>query len=205
MPLKKPPSASRSCPESFADVSTDCHQDESDRWPRPTDSGPGIDHGGGEIEIVVDFDLDDFDPSPRLLASLQSAVRTAAQHRGISAGKIGVLVTDDVTIREINRRHLEHDYATDVISFTYHRQGDCVEGELVVSLTTARRTAAELGWDWSHELLLYVTHGTLHICGLEDTTDGERRRMREAESDVLIRLGIADARRYSPDQAVPTR
>lgn len=109
------------------------------------------------------------------------------------------MITDDETIHEINRRHLDHDYPTDVISFTYDRSGSMVEGELVVSLCTARRSAAELGWDWRHELLLYVVHGTLHICGLEDSSAVERVEMRSQEQAVLQRLGISDARHYSPD------
>jgi len=132
-------------------------------------------------------------------STVQNAVILAAQSRGFAGGRIGVMITDDETIHEINRRHLDHDYPTDVISFTYDRSGSAVEGELVVSLCTARRSAAELGWDWRHELLLYVVHGTLHICGLEDSSTAERAEMRSHEQAVLERLGIADARRFSPD------
>lgn len=133
-------------------------------------------------------------------SAIQNAVTLAAEARGFKSGRIGVMITDDETIHEINRRHLDHDYPTDVISFTYERSKSVVEGELVVSLCTARRSALELGWDWRHELVLYVVHGTLHICGLEDTSPPERAEMRFQEQLVLERLGIADARRYSPDE-----
>ncbi|HBJ34704.1 MAG TPA: rRNA maturation RNase YbeY [Planctomycetaceae bacterium] len=136
----------------------------------------------------------------QLESAIQNAVASAAQARGFAAGRIGVMVTDDETIHEINRRHLDHDYPTDVISFTYDRSGSMVEGELVVSLCTARRSASEIGWDWRHELLLYVVHGTLHICGLEDSSAAERSEMRANEQAVLESLGIADARSFSPDQ-----
>ncbi len=140
---------------------------------------------------------DDWDGD--LDSTVQNAVVAAAQARGFASGRIGVMITDDDTIHEINRRHLDHDYPTDVISFTYDRSGSKVEGELVVSLCTARRSALELGWDWRHEILLYVVHGTLHICGLEDSSAAERAEMRSQEQAVLERLGIADARRFSPD------
>lgn len=141
--------------------------------------------------------LQDWDDA--LDSTVQNAVTLAAQSRGFASGRIGVMITDDETIHEINRRHLDHDYPTDVISFTYDRSGSAVEGELVVSLCTARRSAAELGWDWQHELLLYVVHGTLHICGLEDSSTADRAEMRASEQAVLERLGIANARRFSPD------
>jgi len=134
-----------------------------------------------------------------LESAIQNAVAVAAQAKGFTRGRIGVMITDDETIQEINRRHLDHDYPTDVISFTYDRSEKTVEGELVVSLCTARRSALELGWDWRSELLLYVVHGTLHICGLEDSAALERAEMRTQEQAVLALLGIADARLYSPD------
>jgi len=137
---------------------------------------------------------------PSLEEPIRDAVRAAARLRGFQDGKIGVMVTDDPTIHEINLRHLEHDYPTDVISFTYDRGDETVEGELVASLCTARRSAASIGWDWQSELILYVVHGTLHICGLEDTTQEQRREMRLAEEAVLSRLGISDYRRFQPDQ-----
>jgi probable rRNA maturation factor len=129
----------------------------------------------------------------QLQQQIQQAVRVAAQSQGFHGGQIGVLVTDDATIHQINLRHLQHDYPTDVISFDYHR-GDCVvQGELVVSLCAAQRTAQELQWDWRSELLLYVIHGTLHICGLEDSTAAQQQQMRAAEQAALLQLGITDS------------
>jgi len=154
------------------------------------------------IEIAITIDLPpaaDADWDAELESSIENAVNTAAAARGFSRGQIGVMITDDDTIHEINRRHLDHDFPTDVISFTYDRSETTVQGELVVSLCTARRLAQELGWDWRCELLLYVVHGTLHICGLEDSTSTQRAEMRSQEQAVLASLGIADARRFSPD------
>jgi len=128
-------------------------------------------------------------------AAITRAAVAAAALRGFDRGRIGVMVTDDETIHQINHRHLDHDYPTDVISFTYDRSGRSVEGEMVVSLCTARRSAQELGWDWRSELLLYVVHGTLHICGLEDSTPDQQHEMRLAERAVLARLGIDDISR----------
>jgi rRNA maturation RNase YbeY len=125
--------------------------------------------------------------------SIRRAVSAAALSQGFHCGQVGVMVTDDVTIQQINRRHLQHDYPTDVISFAYDRGAGAVQGELVVSLCTAQRTAAEVGWDWHSELLLYVIHGTLHICGLDDATAQQCLQMRRAEQSVLQQLGISDS------------
>jgi probable rRNA maturation factor len=147
----------------------------------------------GEVSELTEHDETRLAADAPWLQSIREAVHVAAQSQGYGRGQIGVLVTDDPTIHEINRRHLQHDYPTDVISFPYGCDADHVEGELVVSLCTARRWAAEVGWDWQTELLLYVVHGTLHICGLEDSTAEQRQQMRAAEQAALAKLGIRDA------------
>ncbi|MEL6109993.1 MAG: rRNA maturation RNase YbeY, partial [Planctomycetota bacterium] len=75
-------------------------------------------------------------------------------------------------------------------SFVYENVGDQVEGELIVSLEQAREQYDRFDCAEIDELLLYVAHGTLHICGLDDQTEEDRAEMRQAEQLVLARLGI---------------
>lgn len=152
------------------------------------------------VDVAIEVEFPDSDPESvsSLVTAIRHAVKAAAESRGFHRGRVGVLVTDDQTIREINERHLQHDYPTDVISFTYSRSRHAVEGELVVSLCTARAEAPDVGWDWRSELLLYVVHGTLHICGLEDSDDRQRREMRAAERAVMSQLGMVDPSSSGP-------
>ena len=60
-----------------------------------------------------------------------------------------------------------------------------LEGELIVSTETALREAAAHGWNPQDELLLYVVHGLLHLCGYDDLTDEARPAMRLREREVL--------------------
>jgi len=118
----------------------------------------------------------------------------AASQRGYASGEIGVRLTDDETIHKINAQYLDHDYPTDVISFPYDCQPDWVSGELVASVDTAFENAAienaDAGdWDVARELVLYVIHGVLHITGMEDASDEQRRQMRTAERRVLEAIG----------------
>ena len=151
-----------------------------------------------EVEIIADSKLD----QPIGHQRLQDAVIAAANYRGFRNGKIGVRVTDDATIAALNRKHLGHDYPTDVISFGYENDGQYLEGELVVSLDTAKQRSAELGWSAGSELLLYVVHGTLHITGMDDQDPGQRRHMRKAEQEVLVRLGIREAASFAVEAPV---
>jgi probable rRNA maturation factor len=60
-----------------------------------------------------------------------------------------------------------------------------LEGELIVSTETAIREAAAHGWSPQDEVLLYVVHGLLHLCGYDDLTDEARPAMRVREREVL--------------------
>ena len=60
-----------------------------------------------------------------------------------------------------------------------------LDGELIVSTETALREAAAHGWSPQDEVLLYVVHGLLHLCGYDDLTDDARPAMRVREREVL--------------------
>ncbi len=151
-----------------------------------------------DVPLIVDADVELDVASERIVA----AVRLAAQFHAFTRGEIGVRITDDATIRQYNARHLLHDYETDVISFGYHQMVPLIEGEMIVSIDTARRRATELGWPVASELLLYVVHGTLHIAGMDDGQPQERAQMRMAEHTVLHDLGIHDINRFGADRTI---
>jgi probable rRNA maturation factor len=131
---------------------------------------------------------------------IEAAVREAVADQGFKTGEIGIRFTDDITIRQLNRDHLDHDFATDVISFPYSRNVSSLQGEMVVSVETAVRQASELGWPAEHELLLYVVHGTLHLAGLDDQSPVDQAKMRQAERRVMLALGIDQIDRFGPAQ-----
>jgi len=109
---------------------------------------------------------------------------------GYRSGRLGVVLTDNVTIHELNRRYLKHDYATDVISFNIDCTDTHLEGELVVSIEMAKERYEEFGWAAESEVLLYVIHGTLHQIGYDDQSKRDAHIMRRLETEYLNILGI---------------
>jgi probable rRNA maturation factor len=122
---------------------------------------------------------------------LTQLVRRVLAAEGVSQASISLALVDDATIHEINRRHLEHDWPTDVISFCLSEAGDAeLEGELVVSAEMAAATARRAGVDGWAELALYVVHGLLHLCGYDDQSAEGREAMRLRENEILTREGL---------------
>ncbi|MGB0069705.1 MAG: rRNA maturation RNAse YbeY, partial [Isosphaeraceae bacterium] len=65
--------------------------------------------------------------------SLARLVEGILRDEGIEHATISVALVDNATIRRINRKHLAHDWPTDVISFTLSAAGEPeLVGELVV-------------------------------------------------------------------------
>lgn len=121
---------------------------------------------------------------------LRKAVTSILTDASIGEATISIAVVDDPTIHELNRRFLEHDYPTDVLSFVLERDGERLDGEVIVSADHALRRAHEYRWSADDELLLYVIHGTLHLVGHDDQDDESQARMRERERHYLSLCGV---------------
>jgi probable rRNA maturation factor len=124
---------------------------------------------------------------------LVNLVRCVLAEEGITSATISLALVDNAAIHQINRRHLGHDWATDVISFALSGPEEPeLSGELVVSVEMALAISRELGVDPLAELSLYTVHGLLHLCGYDDRTEVESLRMRARENLALGRLGLSN-------------
>jgi probable rRNA maturation factor len=122
---------------------------------------------------------------------LTRAVEMILVEEGVEAAVINVAIVDDPTIHDLNRRFLDHDEPTDVLSFVLDEEAGRLEGDVIASADTAARTAAQLQWPAADELLLYVLHGTLHLVGYDDLNPDSRREMRERERHYLSQFGLS--------------
>jgi probable rRNA maturation factor len=122
--------------------------------------------------------------------ALAGLVRKVLEIEGVANASISVALVDDATIHVVNRRHLAHDWPTDVISFRLSGpEEDLLVGELVVSGEMAAVTAREVGVDPTAELALYVVHGLLHLCGYDDQSPEDIAVIRRREEEILTAGG----------------
>jgi probable rRNA maturation factor len=121
---------------------------------------------------------------------LTSAARRVLEQEGVRRGSLSIAVVDDPTIHELNRRYLQHDHATDVLSFLLDQRPGQLDGEVIVSADTAAASCRGYGWSLADELLLYVVHGVLHLVGYDDSSPQERQAMRQRERHHLGQLGL---------------
>lgn len=91
-------------------------------------------------------------------------------------GDLIFILTDDESMLEINRKFLNHNYYTDVISFNLSDEG-IVEGEIYLGFETIRRNAELYETGVREELVRVIIHGTLHLCGYLDGNEIEKKKM----------------------------
>jgi len=128
----------------------------------------------------------------------RAALQTLHSQHMETGCELAVVVTDDDTLHELNRRHRGVDAPTDVLAFADEAQGPFVDapsdlrylGDVVVSFHRALAQAAEAGHNTQAELQLLVVHGILHLLGYDDQADEPRAKMWRAQSQILQTLGI---------------
>jgi len=128
-------------------------------------------------------------------AKVRGARHAAAVLR--SAGRawvrqqLSIALVSDREIRALNRRWRGKDRPTDVLSFPLDEPG--AQGDVVISLDTARRQAREGGWSLAAELRRLLAHGILHCKGYDHERPADARRMAAAERRLLGRQGMVGA------------
>jgi probable rRNA maturation factor len=103
--------------------------------------------------------------------------------------KFTCLITSDDELRLLNSQFLQHDYATDVLSFPSNVAEDEL-GELAISVDRAEAQAQEFGHSCLDEVRLLMLHGVLHLTGMDHESDnGEMAR---AERKWRLQLSLPD-------------
>ncbi len=144
------------------------------------------------ILITVD-DLFSAAVSPDELVRITAAVLAA---EGIGDAEVGVYITGDETVRDLNRRYAGEDKPTDVLSFSLQEGEEFASpddllrlGEVIISYPTAERQAREAGRETSAEVAHLLVHGLLHLLGYDHAEPEDESVMKAREQELLGRTG----------------
>ena len=98
-------------------------------------------------------------------------------------GDLTFVFCSDEYLLEVNRKHLDHDFYTDIITFDY--TDEVVSGDLFISIDRVRENATLNGVTFNKELHRVIVHGVLHLLGYGDNDDTEKTKMRSLEDKYL--------------------
>ena len=100
--------------------------------------------------------------------------------------ELNIVFCSDAYLLDINKRHLAHDYYTDIITFDLSEQKSPLHSEIYISVDRVKDNARSLSLSFNQELHRVIFHGLLHLMGYKDKSASDQQKMRNAE-DLLLK------------------
>jgi probable rRNA maturation factor len=121
----------------------------------------------------------------------KKALEKGLKHFAKQNIEVNVIFVDEKEILRVNKQYLNHHYVTDVISFNNERPPFLPKeeswgfGDIFVCYQVARKNAKNFNHTILEEMMMYVTHGALHLSGMDDHDPEDRAEMdRQAEKII---------------------
>ncbi|MFN2449809.1 MAG: rRNA maturation RNase YbeY [Candidatus Baltobacteraceae bacterium] len=125
--------------------------------------------------------------------ALKRVARELLGAAGEEHSALSVSLVNDARIASLNRSHRGKDRPTDVLSFPLDPAPSDPErllGDVVISVETARRQAADYDAPLQREIYRLLIHGLLHILGHDHENGGPRAEMEAEERRLAQAIGM---------------
>ena len=123
----------------------------------------------------------------KLPVKLRNWIDAAIRSGRKTTGELQFIFCTDAFLLDMNKRFLNHDYYTDVITFDYS-SGKTVSGDIYISIDRVRDNARTEGQVFETELHRVMIHGVLHLLGHTDKSKAKKLEMRKKEDYFLSLL-----------------
>ncbi len=141
------------------------------------------------IELSSETDITGID-----VPALERLAAHALETEHVSMpSELSILLADDPIIHELNRDYRGTNAPTDVLSFSQFEGPDFTRpageaphlGDVVISVDTAKRQAADYDVSLQDELSHLLVHGILHLLGHDHESPEDASAMRAHEDAIL--------------------
>jgi len=112
---------------------------------------------------------------PVAAARLEALAQAALKAESVKNAELSFTFVSPRVMASLNRKHLGHTGATDVITFALETDPSGVlRADVYICVEVARDQAREHGVGVREEVQRLVVHGVLHACGYEHPVDASR-------------------------------
>lgn len=151
-----------------------------------------------EINVLVDPEFEQY-----LEATwLQSVARQVLVAQDtVTSAEMGLVITSQEKVQELNRKYLGEDEPTDVLAFQMIPAAEEAEpdvppfitppdgmlhlGEVIISYPQAVIQAGERQHPANREIAILIIHGVLHLLGYDHAEPDQQRQMSAREAEIL--------------------
>ena len=134
---------------------------------------------------TIFFNNADKSTSLRSRTELKTFINKQCLKEGVHIETLQYVFCSDAFLLDINKRFLNHNFYTDIISFDLSEQKGRLIGDVYISIDRVKENAKTEGNLYTHELLRVIFHGALHFCGYKDKKPADQKMMRSMEDKWL--------------------
>ena len=153
-----------------------------------------------EIDVLIDEGLEGYLEVDWLQSVAEQAL--IAQNVGSNV-ELGLVITTQERVQQLNKSYLGRDEYTDVLAFSMLPTGDNEPdlppfvtppdgtlhlGEVIISYPQAVIQAEEHQHSVEKEIAILTIHGVLHLLGYEDGNPELKRQMADREAEILTSM-----------------
>ncbi|MDC1063863.1 rRNA maturation RNase YbeY [Flavobacteriales bacterium] len=114
-------------------------------------------------------------------------LNSISNNEGKEIGNLNFLFVDDKEMLKYNKKYLQHESYTDIITFD-NSLNNKIAGDIVISLERVNENAKYYGVSYNYELERVMAHGLLHLLGYNDKNKEEKKIIRKKENYYLKNL-----------------
>ena len=133
---------------------------------------------------MIHFNESDISCRVKHRLAVRSWLGQIIESKNKSVGEVSIVMCSDERLWEINRKYLNHDFYTDIITFDYS-EGVEISGDLMISYERVKENAKEEKVTVQQELRRVMAHGVLHLLGFKDKSEEDAAEMRSQEDAAL--------------------
>ncbi|CAM4141856.1 rRNA maturation RNase YbeY [Zobellia nedashkovskayae] len=109
---------------------------------------------------------------------------TVIDSEGGVLSQIDYVFCSDEEVLEMNKKYLDHDTYTDILTFDY-TEDKLIAGDIFISIDRVKDNAHEFNITFEEEILRVMAHGVLHLFGFKDKSEDEVALMRSKENEKI--------------------
>ncbi|MCX6013002.1 MAG: rRNA maturation RNase YbeY [Chloroflexi bacterium] len=130
---------------------------------------------------------------------LQTVIKESLKFEKKDSIELGLVITNDEQVHELNKTYRGIDDTTDVLSFallegeeTFIMPPDTLIhlGEVIISYPQTIKQAKEYNHTIEKELAGLIIHGVLHLLGYDHQTDEAEKQMKSHEDAILHKISL---------------
>ena len=118
-------------------------------------------------------------------SACKSIIGKVLTHYKYKSYDVNIVFTSDIHLSDLKKEFFSKNQWTDVIAFPLHIDSKFIEGEIYISMPTAKKNANSFKEPYKRELARLVIHGSLHLLGFEDNTEEQKKKMTNLEEVFL--------------------